>query len=113
MDEISEKNWQSALTMQGNWQAQTLHPEISETEYYKLVKSSFKSGIMTPTTSFLALENEAQKQMLYKKQRETLNGNKALDIGEQPDPMPEPEIWILLILFGVFLGLRKWKTSVN
>lgn len=106
-DKISEKSWASALTMHGNWLSQNLHPETAEREYYELVKSSFKSNVMTPLTSFIALENEAQKQMLKKKQKEVLLGNKALDLGEQPDSMSEPELWILLILFGIFIWFRK------
>ncbi len=110
LEGVTEKDWKSALTMQANWRTQNLHPEIAEKEYYELLKSSFKSGVMSPLTSFISLENEAQKQMLYKKQREALNGNKAFDIGEQPDPMPEPEIWILLVLFGIFLGIKKIRS---
>jgi putative effector of murein hydrolase LrgA (UPF0299 family) len=106
-DEISEKSWESALTMHGNWLSQNLHPETAEMEYYELVKSSFKSNIMSPVTSFIALENEVQKQMLKKKQKEVLWGNKALDLGEQPDSMSEPELCILLMLFGIFIWF--WK----
>lgn len=108
-ENVTENNWKSALTMHGNWLSQNLHPETAEEEYYELVKSSFKSNVMNPTTSFISVENEAQKQMLKKKQRETLLGNKALDLGEQPARMSEPELWIVLILFGLFVLFRSKK----
>ena len=108
-ENVTENNWKSALTMHGNWLLQNLHPETAEEEYYELVKSSFKSNVMNPTTSFISVENEAQKQMLKKKQRETLLGNKALDLGEQPARMSEPELWIVLILFGLFILFRSKK----
>ncbi|NJN77185.1 MAG: hypothetical protein HC803_01710 [Saprospiraceae bacterium] len=113
MENVTKNSWESALTMHGNWLSQNLHPETAETEYYELVKSSFKSNVMNPTTSFISLENEAQKQMLIKKQKEVLLGNKALDLGEQPDSMSEPEVWIILILFGIFVAIRRIKFSIS
>lgn len=102
--EISEKNWKSALTMQGQWQSQILHPELSDNEWLSLVKNSFVSKVMTPVTSYLVVENEAQKEMLRKKQNQALTGNKSLDLGEDVDQMSEPS----LILLGVLLILTLW-----
>jgi hypothetical protein len=102
--EIKEKSWQSALTMQGQWISQTLHPEISEKEWNSMVKYSFISKIMTPVTSYLVVENEAQKAMLKKKQKEALSGNKSLDFSEDIDRMSEPS----LILMGILLLLAVW-----
>ncbi|MFK7950944.1 MAG: MSEP-CTERM sorting domain-containing protein [Saprospiraceae bacterium] len=110
---MEKNNWKSALTMHGSWLSQNLHPETAETAYYELVRASFKSNVLTPTTSFLALENDAQKAMLRKKQKEALLGNKALDIaGQQNTSMSEPELWLILLLFGAFVWWRKRKVSV-
>lgn len=105
--EIKEKNWQSALSMQGQWTSQILHPETSDKEWLNLVKYSFVSKVMTPVTSYLVVENEAQKAMLKKKQEQVLSGNKSLDLGEDTQRMSEPGLILLTILLGLILWLRE------
>lgn len=105
--EIKDKNWQSALTMQGQWTSQILHPEISDKEWLNLVKYSFISKVMTPVTSYLVVENEAQKAMLKKKQKQVLSGNKSLDLGEDTQRMSEPSLILLTILLGLILWFRE------
>jgi len=107
--EMKEKNWQSALTMQGQWTSQILHPEISDRAWLNLVKCSFVSKVMTPLTSYLVVENEAQKAMLKKKQEQALSGNKSLDLGEDAQRMSEPGLILLTILLGVVL----WYTETR
>jgi len=105
--EIKEKNWQSALIMQGQWTSQILHPETSDKEWLNLVKYSFISKVMTPVTSYLVVENEAQKEMLKKKQEQALSGNKSLDLGEDTQRMSEPSLILLTILLGLILWFRE------
>ena len=105
--EIKEKNWQSALTMQGQWTSQILHPEISDKEWLNMVKHSFISKVMTPVTSYLVVENEAQKAMLKKKQEQALSGNKSLDLGEDTQRMSEPSLILLTILLGLAIWYRE------
>ncbi len=106
-NEIKEKNWQSALTLQGQWTSQILHPETSDKEWLNLVKYSFISKVMTPVTSYLVVENEAQKAMLKKKQEQALSGNKSLDLGEDTQRMNEPSLILLTILLGLILWFRE------
>ena len=105
--EIKEKDWTSALILQSSWMSQTLHPETSDKEWLSLVQSSFKSKIMTPVTSYLVVENEAQKAILKKKQEQVLSGKKSLDLGEDSQRMSEPSIIIVSILLGCILWYRK------
>lgn len=105
--EIIEKNWRSGLVMQAKWMSQVLHPETSDREWLNLVKYSFMSRIMTPVTSYLVVENEAQKAMLRKKQEQVLSGNRSLDLDESTQRMSEPELLLLGILFGLVMWLRK------
>lgn len=105
--DIKEKNWQSALAMQGAWTSQILHPETSDKEWVNLVKYSFKLKVMSPVTSYLVVENEAQKAMLRKKQEQALSGNKSLDLGEDTQRMSEPGFIVLAIVFGLFVWYRK------
>ncbi|MDI9603965.1 MAG: MSEP-CTERM sorting domain-containing protein [Bacteroidota bacterium] len=105
--EIKEKNWQSALNMQGQWMSQTIRPETSNEGWQNLVKQSFISKVMTPVTSYLVVENEAQKAMLKKKQEEALSGDKSLDLGEETQRMSEPSLILLTILLFVLVGYRE------
>jgi hypothetical protein len=105
--EIKEKNWQSALIMQGQWNSQILHPKNSDKEWLNLVKYSFISKVMTPVTSYLVVENEAQKAMLQKKQEQVLSGNKSLDLGEDAQRMSEPNLILLTILLAFAIWYRE------
>ena len=107
--EINEKNWESALIMHGGWMSQILHPETSDKEWLNLVKYSFVSKIMTPVTSYLVVENEAQKAILAKKQKQVLSGNKSLDLNDNSDiqRMSEPGLWIPVILLLLILWYKK------
>lgn len=109
--EIKNKEWLSALMLESSWRSQTLHPEISEEEWLTLVKSSFASRIMTPVTSYLVVENEAQKAILLKKQQQVLSGKKSLDLGEDTERMSEPSIFIVAILLGGILWYRKKRQA--
>jgi len=105
--EIQEKNWQSALMMQARWTSQVLHPETSNKEWINFVKYSFISKIMTPATSYLVVENEAQKAILKKKQEQILSSQSSLDFDADPQRMSEPSLWVLATLLGVVLYYAK------
>lgn len=104
---IKEKNWHSALTMQGKWLSQVLHPETSDKEWLNLVKFSFLSKVMTPVTSYLVVENEAQKAILKKKQEQVLSSHKSLDLNEDTQRMSEPSFILLTALLGLILWYRQ------
>ncbi len=115
-EEIKSKDWNSALYLQGKWISHTLHPEISETEWLSLVKYSFISKFLTPVTSYMVVENEAQKEALRRKQEQVLSSNKSLDVGEDVQRMSEPNFYLLLGLFGVIVWIRNYflrRTRIN
>jgi len=111
--EINEKSWESAIAMQAKWMSQTLHPETSGKNWLNMVKYSFASKIMTPVTSYLVVENEAQKAALLKKQEQILSGAQLLDPDEDSQNMSEPELWIMAVLFGLILLYRKKKNTLK
>ena len=91
--------------------SQTIHPETSDKEWLNMVKYSFISKVMTSVTSYLVVENEAQKAILKKKQEQVLSGNKSLDLNEDTQRMSEPSLWVLAILLGLVLGyIEKRRT---
>ncbi|MCL6296563.1 MSEP-CTERM sorting domain-containing protein [Jejuia spongiicola] len=110
---IGESNWNTGLHLQGKWLSDIFYPENTQTDWNNAVKMSFKSKIMTPLTSYIVVENEAQKAALLKKQKEVLAGKKSLDLNERTQRMSEPKLILLLILIGVFLFLRRRQIINN
>lgn len=105
-DELIEKNWNSGILLQGKWISHILHPEIANKEWLSLVRESFITKILTPITSYIVVENEAQKAFLRKKQQEVLASNKYLDLNDDVDNMTEPNIFLLAILVVISLWLK-------
>lgn len=90
---------------------QTLNPAKENQHWKKSVLTSIKSNILTPNTTFIALENELQKSILMKKQKQVLNSNSAFDTEQnnQITQMSEP-IWIYVLLpILLFFIYRKRK----
>jgi hypothetical protein len=98
----AEKNWLRGLDLQGKWLSHVMHPEKAEKEWVALVRDSFASQIMTPATSYLVVENEAQKAALKKKQEAVLSAGKPLDAGEETRVMAEPNAITLVLLALIF-----------
>ena len=111
-DQLKANDWQSGLNLQAAYRAQILNPENAEKEWLALVRGSFKSKIMSPVTSYLVVENEAQKAILKKKQEQILAGNRALDPDENTQNMSEPSIWILAGIL-LLLYFRQQKCRRN
>ena len=103
---LKEKDWNTGIAMQGIWKAQIIHPQTTNDVWLDLVKQSFTSRIMTPVTSYLVVENEAQKAIFKKKQEQVLSGNKAFDLGEDAQRMSEPNLIVLSTLFAFILLYR-------
>ena len=107
--DIKEKDWQSALIMQAKWMSQVLHPETSGKDWLSMVKYSFISKVMTPVTSYLVVENEAQKAALKNKQEQILSGGKLLDPDDDSQNMSEPSLWVMAALLGAALWYKKHR----
>ncbi|NDV96859.1 MSEP-CTERM sorting domain-containing protein [Dysgonomonas sp. 521] len=108
-NDIKEKDWISGLRMQAQWMSQVLHPQTADREWLSLIQNSFKSRIMTPLTSYIVVENEAQKAILEKKQEEALSGNRSLDLTDETQRMSEPDLIIIAFLFGLFILYYKQR----
>lgn len=102
-----DENWQAGLLMQGLWQSQVFYPKQSKNAWLNLVQNSFLTQIMTPLTSYIVVENEAQKAMLKKKQKQVLAGNKSLDLSGDVQRMSEPGLWWILGLLLIWIIRRS------
>ncbi len=104
---LQAHNWYSALALEGAWMTHLLHPERTNKTWLELVRGSFQVQVMTPVTSFLAVENEAQRKVLLKKQKDVLNANPNLDVGEETR-MSEPGLLLTtLLLLAALLVLHR------
>ncbi|MBI1286255.1 MAG: MSEP-CTERM sorting domain-containing protein [Flavobacteriales bacterium] len=102
--------WELALALQSDLRTLALYPQ-RENGWLNAVRSSISSGILTPLTSYISLENEAQKKALLHKQKEVLNSDANFDL-EETEPMSEPSIvWYLAIVF--FLWLWSYRRKLN
>ena len=120
--DMPTSRWLTGLLLSGYTQWQTFHPEATDRERVPFIQASFQAGILTPFTSFLALENEAQKAALRRKQAETMAANASLDAMEQDQPQNQPTQTPLdggaaaLLVAGVLLGgwyLRRPAALAN
>ncbi|MEZ4888310.1 MAG: MSEP-CTERM sorting domain-containing protein [Chitinophagales bacterium] len=106
--ELDRKNWDNALALQALHQDYILHTENQDAKWLSLVQQSFRTHIMSPFTSFMVVENEAQEAALMEKQRQVLNAKASLDtIEEDMKPMSEPVWWVLLLFAGLLVSIRR------
>ena len=109
--------WLTGLLLRGYSQWQGFHPETTDRERVPFIQASFRAGIMTPFTSFLALENDAQKDALYRKQAQVLAANASLDTMEAQDAAPPVEtpidgdVGLLLLAGGLLAGWHFWRSA--
>ena len=106
--DLDGKTWENALLLEGINQSLIFNPYKSNKLWVPTVKNSFRTEIMTPFTSYLAVENEAQKQALLEKQKQTLSGKKSLDTDEERR-MSEPSFILLLALLVLVLGIKYFS----
>lgn len=98
--------WQEGIALNEKMNNYALNPQLKD-EWLSIVQSSMKSGILVPYTSYLSLENEAQKKALLHKQKEVLQSNKHFDL-EEAEEMSEPNVlWYILVLFLGYLVYTK------
>ena len=99
--------WSQAAHLFARHQYNQLYGQTNTAAWLAEVRGSFQAGVLMPTTAFLALENEAQKEALRRKQAEVLRANAHLDVSnEEIRRMSEPWwVWVLgLSLFLYFAG---------
>lgn len=106
---LKKNTWESAALFQSEWKYLETHPKAGESNWLQTLQKSFATGFLCPETAYMVLENESQRRMLQVKQRQVLQGKKALDAGEDPVRMSEPGLWVLMGLLLIFLAWRKFS----
>ncbi|TYZ11030.1 MSEP-CTERM sorting domain-containing protein [Hymenobacter lutimineralis] len=112
----SANRWQTGLLLHGYQQWQAFHPEVEESQRWPFVQASFRAGILTPFTAYLALENPAQKEALRRKQQQVLNAASALDLEEDsanPTAVPIDHYAGLLVVAAALLALWQLRRTAG
>ncbi|MTI57079.1 MSEP-CTERM sorting domain-containing protein [Geosporobacter ferrireducens] len=108
-DEFKGPGWENGVMLQALYRSYLLHPEQYFEKSLSLVKGSITSHVMSPLTSFIVLENQAQEKVMLEKQKQILETKKPLDIGDRIE-MNEPPLLIMICLGIGFLMIRKlWR----
>ncbi|OON67239.1 MSEP-CTERM sorting domain-containing protein [Hymenobacter sp. CRA2] len=110
-DALPASPWLTGLLLEGYRQHQALRPAEAEAARLPAVRASFRAGILTPLTSYLSLENDAQRAALRRKQEQVLSAHAALDAGEETPPTAVPIDGgaVLLLVAGAGLGLNHLR----
>ena len=107
-----QKDWLSGLQLQANYRNHIEHPELVDSDWIQQVKLSFQSRILTPYTSYLVVENQAQKNSLLRKQKQVLNGKQSFDLEDESNEMSEPSWVLAFFLLLIFIYFSKRKSRV-
>lgn len=91
---VKASKWESGVVLKSMYMNYMLHPESYFENSLAIVKNSITNEVMSPLTSFIVLENEAQEKAMLEKQKEILATKKPLDIGDMT-PMDEPSLWVI------------------
>lgn len=109
--ELERKNWDNAMALYALQRDYVLETDNQDAKWLSLIQHSFRTHIMSPFTSFIVVENEAQEAALMEKQRQVLNSKATLDtIEEDARRMSEPSLWLLLFLLVLGVGFRRFAT---
>jgi hypothetical protein len=108
----NKRQWLAGLNLQGIWLKSLINGGQSDKSHLNLIKQSMYCGILSPATSYLVVENEAQKLALKKKQEQILSGNKNLDPDEETQRMDEPNLYVIIVLL-IMVFLYKTRYNLN
>ncbi len=108
MDKASSYSLTTGFMLKAAAASMFLHPEKTADKTLEIVKASIKSGFMSPLTSYIVLENEAQEKVLLEKQKQILSTKKSLDVGE-PTQMSEPSLVVIAIIAAAFVLLVRFR----
>lgn len=97
--------WERGVALYGAWLAYEMG--LDHVSWLGLIKQSWNHQILTPLTSFIVLENEAQYEALRRKQAAVLKGKSYMSASDTATRMSEPGILWLLWMGLVLLWVRK------
>lgn len=113
LKQVASKSLEAAITQTAHWRYLKLYPNRYEQEWLLQLKANFSSGIMSPLSAYIVVENEAQKKMLLQKQAQAMQGNARLDLEEDVNNMSEPGFFLLLLLLLIWMAYQARKKKLT
>jgi hypothetical protein len=112
---VSDGRYTQGLGLWAAYRETLWSPDTLDERLPQLVTASRASGILTPLTSYMVVENTAQEKILARKEKQALGAQKALEF-EEPQRMPEPgAVWLLpvalLLLFLARTGANRGNAA--
>ncbi len=109
--EAASGQWGTGLELRGLWLEQVYYPSrATHSAWRNLIEKSTRNGILVPSTSYIVLETELQREALRRLQQQRLEGQSTLDAGEARR-MSEPGI--LMVLLGALAARRLGRRQGN
>lgn len=109
-DNLANNKWESGLLLKVMYMNYLINPQKRLENALAIVKNSINHNIMSPLTSFIVLENEAQEKVLKLKQEQILKSDKPIDIDDMVQ-MNEPSIILLVICILIIIVINNIKTK--
>ncbi|MGB3800776.1 MAG: hypothetical protein WA952_13255, partial [Lewinella sp.] len=96
--EMADKSskWEAAAMQYNRYLVNRQAGKTDYAPWLAEVRSSFEDRILMPTTAFIVVENEAQREALRRKQEQVLSADPNFDLTEATE-MSEPGWWVFLL----------------
>lgn len=105
--------WATALRLEGEHNLLAASGQDTESARLALIQQSFRTGIMTPLTSYIVLETPEQEADLLAKQKQILEGMTAPASGEAVLMSEPPMLLCLALALAVLLWRRRARQAAR
>lgn len=118
LDKVGSTTWESGVLLEALYRSYLLEPHKQTQKTHEVVKLSISTKVMSPLTSFIVLENEAQEKVMLEKQKQILESTKPIDIEDMTardlanrntTEMEEPSVYIIAFMILCYIWIRKKK----
>lgn len=116
---LQDPGYLRGLALWEAYRATVWAPDTLDDRLRALVTDSRGSGILTPLTAYMVVENTAQEKMLTRKEKQALGADHALEFEESQPPapaqnMPEPgTVWLLPVTLALLFWHARRKGSLS
>lgn len=104
----SDSIYSEGLSTWDKYRHTVFHPESLNQKLPGIVRDSRKNGVLVPHTSYIVVENSAQREMLKRKEKQALSADQAMEFDEFAEsPAPSALYFIPALFFFVYLHNRR------
>ncbi|MEX1376525.1 MAG: MSEP-CTERM sorting domain-containing protein [Eubacteriales bacterium] len=109
LNEYAGNKWLSASAMQAKHMNMMLRKTDVNSTSLEIIRGSISANVMTPLSSFIVLETQAQEKALLEKQKQILSSEKQYLSDEESNfiSMAEPPIWLMAAAMIGIIALKN------